>query len=102
MPATGISATEVGAGEPNARHGRTRPGMTAEKSDIHLKAAYPFFGNTLNVALARAMATSSAFTKHCAKQIVLPVLITSVSTVSHCPIWALLMKSIAMLIVTSE
>ena len=48
------------------------------------------------------MATPSAFTKHCAKQIVLPVLMTSVSTVSHCPIWALLMKSIDMLTVTSE
>src|SRR4030088_2397411 len=102
MPATGISATEVGAGKPNARHGRTcpaihvifraaaprtwmpgtRPGMTAEKLDIHLKAAHPFFGPTLNVALARAMATPSAFTKHCAKQIVLPVLITSVSAAS--------------------
>src|ERR1700704_2776272 len=102
MPATGISATEVGAGKPNARHGRTRPGMTAKNQYIHLKAAHPFFGPTLNVALAREMATSSAFTKHCAKQIVLPVLITSVSTVSHCPIWALLMKSIDMLIVTSE
>src|SRR6266404_9638544 len=63
---------------------------------------YSFFGTTRNVALARAMTRSSAFTKHCAKQIVLPVLITSLSTVSHCPIWALLMKSIDMLTVTSE
>src|SRR6202035_1262316 len=34
-----------------------------------------FFGTTRNVALARAITASSAFTKHCAKQIVLPVLI---------------------------
>jgi hypothetical protein len=65
-------------------------------------SGYPFFGPTRNVALARAMATPSAFTKHCAKQSVLPVLMTSVSTVSHCPIWALLMKSMDMLTVTSE
>jgi hypothetical protein len=44
---------------------------------------YPFFGITRNVALARAITASSAFTRHCAKQIVLPVLITSVSTVAH-------------------
>src|SRR5258707_8464195 len=64
--------------------------------------AYSFFFTTRNVALARAMAAPSAVTKHCAKQSVPPVLMTSVSTVSHCPIWALLMKSIDMLTVTSE
>ncbi len=63
---------------------------------------YSFLFTTRNVALARAMTTSSALIRLCAKQIVLPVLITSVSTVSHCPIWALLMKSIDILTVTSE
>src|SRR3954470_10891906 len=61
-----------------------------------------YFFTTRNVALARAITAPSAFTKHCAKQSVLPVLITSVSTVSHCPICALEMKSIAMLTVASE
>jgi hypothetical protein len=32
---------------------------------------------------------SSALTRLCAKQIVLPVLITSLSTASHCPICAM-------------
>ena len=35
----------------------------------------PFFGTTRNVALARAITTSSALIRLCAKQIVLPVLI---------------------------
>jgi DNA-binding transcriptional LysR family regulator len=62
---------------------------------------YPFF-TTRNVPLARAITAPSAFTRHCAKQSVLPVLMTSVSTVSHCPTCALLTKSMAMLTVTSE
>jgi hypothetical protein len=57
-----------------------------------------FFGTTRNVPLARAITTSSALIRLCAKQIVLPVLITSVSTASHCPTWALPMKSTASLI----
>src|SRR6185503_13595508 len=50
---------------------------------------WSFSRTTRKVALARAMTTSSALTKHCAKQIVLPVLITSGSTASHCPTRAL-------------
>ena len=49
---------------------------------------YPFFGTTRKVALARAITTSSALARHCAKQIVLPVLITSLSIASHWPIAA--------------
>src|SRR6266404_7985944 len=60
------------------------------------------FGTTRNVPLARAITTSSALIKLCAKQIVLPVLITSVSTVSHCPTCAVPMKSIASPIVSRE
>ena len=63
---------------------------STEISDWHFggevnSSSSSFFGTTRNVALARAMTTPSAFIKHCAKQIVLPVLITSVSTASHCP-----------------
>ena len=52
--------------------------------------------------LARAITTSSALTRLCAKQSVLPVWITSGSTASHCPICAEPMKSTASPIVTSE
>ena len=63
---------------------------------------YGFFGTTRNVALARAITTSSALIRLCAKQIVLPVLITSDSTVSYCPTCAVPMKSTASPIVTSD
>ena len=43
------------------------------------------FGTTRNVAFARATTTPSALIRLCTKQIVLPVLTTSLSTVSHCP-----------------
>src|SRR5664280_1264010 len=63
---------------------------------------YSFFGTTRNVALARAITTPSALMRLCAKQIVLPVLITSDSTASHCPTCAVPMKSTASPIVTSD
>ena len=56
---------------------------------------YGCFGTTRNVALARPITTSSALMRLCAKQIVLPVLITSLSTASHCPTCAVPMKSTA-------
>jgi hypothetical protein len=88
-----------GAGLGPARGFRSGPGTSQHDGGY---SEWHFLHGTTGIALARAMTTSSALTKHCAKQIVLPVLITSVSTVSHCPIWALLMKSIDMLTVTNE
>ena len=76
-------------------HGRVVP-------TIVLRAGRYAFFTTRNVALARAIGAPSAFTKHCAKHSVPPVLITSLSTVSHSPICALSMKSMAMPTVTSE
>src|SRR5215831_4837934 len=63
---------------------------------------YSFFGTTRNVPLARAMTASSALIRLCAKQMVLPVLITSHSTASHCPICALPTKSTASETVTND
>ena len=77
-------------GIPGSRYARTAP-----------ERRYPA-GTTRNVPLARAMTMSSALIRHCAKQIVLPVLITSLSTASHCPTFAEPMKSTASPIVTSE
>src|SRR6516162_7756294 len=57
---------------------------------------------TRNVALARAMTTSLALIRLCAKQIVPPVLMTSPSTTSHCPISAVPMKSTASEMVASH
>jgi len=55
----------------------------------------PSFGTTRNVALGARNNDRHRLLQNIARsKIVLPVLITSVSTVSHCPIWALLMKSI--------
>jgi len=52
--------------------------------------------------LARAITAPSAFARHCAKQIVLPVLMTSLSTASHWPISAEPTKSTDSEIVTND
>ena len=61
-----------------------------------------FFGTTRNVAVGARDHDVVGLDRLCAKQIVLPVLITSVSTASHCPTCAVPMKSTASEIVTSD
>ena len=75
------------ASNPESRGSAVR--VHAPRNDIVL------FRHHAERPLARAITASSALTRHCAKQSVLPVLITSLSTASHCPIWAVPMKSIA-------
>jgi hypothetical protein len=60
------------------------------------------FGTTRNVPLARAITVSSALIRLCAKQIVLPVLITSLSIEHHWPISAEPTKSIDNETVTND
>ena len=61
---------------------------TRSRALLRARGPHPFFGTTRNVPLARAITAPSALTRHCAKQIVLPVLITSLSIASHWPISA--------------
>ena len=79
--------------------------LVVETADWHFgqkKHRHSVFGTTRNVPLARAITTSSALIRLCAKQIVRPVRITSLSTASHCPTFAVPTKSTASPIVTSE